>query len=62
MMLIFSLIVILVLFIILKINIINNKYITTFLKYCMYSLIVAFILEISLFQYRHYESLFFKPT
>ncbi len=61
-MLILSLLIILIIFIILKINVISNKYLKTFLKYVMYSLIIALVLEVSLFQYRHYESLFFKPS
>ena len=48
------------LFIVLKTNLIKNEYLKTFLKYVVKSLALAVILEISFFNFRHYESLFFK--
>ena len=48
------------LFIMLKINLIKNEYLKTFTKYVIKALALAVILEVSIFNFRHYESLFFK--
>ena len=43
-----------------KLNVFKNKYWKTFLRYVIYSLIIASLLEGTLFNFRHYESLIFK--
>ncbi len=58
MLLIIFLIVLLALFTIYKLVLIKNKYLNLVIKYLIISLIVALSLEISLFNFRHYQSLF----
>ncbi len=59
-MLVLFLIFTIILFIIYKTNIIKNKYIQTFIKYFSYALLISLVLETTIFNYRHYESLIFK--
>ena len=61
-MLIFFIILSIILFIIYKKNIIKNKYLKLLNKYLFLSLIIASILELTIFNYRHYESLFFNKS
>jgi len=51
-----------ILFIIYKINIIKNVYINSLCKYLSISLFGACLLEVTIFNFRHYESIFFSKN
>ncbi len=51
---------ILLILLILKTHVFKNIYPNLFLKYLLISCILSLILELTVFQFRHYESLFFK--
>ncbi len=43
-----------------RFNVYKNKYLKTFFRYIIYSLIISSFLEVTLFNFRHYESMIFK--
>ncbi len=59
-MLIIIFLITIILFVLYKGNIIHNKIIKSLLKYASLSFIIAILLEATLFNFRHFESLFFK--
>ena len=50
----------LIIFIVLKSKFIKNKYLTTFLKYIFIASLISVSLELTIFNFRHYESLFYQ--